>query len=516
MRKPVLTFLPYLALLSLTMVCSQSVSARESSAPPERGKIATELAARAQQITDVVLANHLDPPARQQMILGGIKALYQAAGLSFPFGLSRSVSEVCSTEQLTALLDKHWPRSSVLEASDLKDAFLEGLLASVPGGAHLVSANDRKVAEQLEGNRYVGIHIALGLDESEKRPVLSQVFEGGPADRAGAKSGDILEDVDGFDTKGAKLRDVVDRIRGEEGTDVTIKVRQPKAKASRTLKITRGQLPRASVEGIAKRSSGDWEVRISASDPIGYLRITEIMASTPHELRKLARQLENDDVHAVVLDLRGLGGSSVHPAVLLADCLLEGGTIGRVRTAQGETTYQADRDVLFRGWPLAVLVNAGTSGAGEWLAAAIQDNRRGILVGTPTAGALRSSHRRALPIHLRTDITSRVAIGDGSMSIELATGRLERGDGRLLSPTFPTEAANSEEGTMLGSADMPPRGSKPAEVKTGVRPDHEAKETAQMRLPRPGVRAERSQPSVSEDDAIRKACQLLRDAMKKA
>ena len=79
---------------------------------------------------------------------------------------------------------------------------LDGLLGSVSGGAELVSAKDRKVEEQLEGNRYVGIQIAVRMDKQEKLKSNRDVFEGGPADRAGAKKDDLIEQVDGVATKG--------------------------------------------------------------------------------------------------------------------------------------------------------------------------------------------------------------------------------------------------------------------------------------------------------------------------
>ncbi len=182
---------------------------------------------------------------------------------------------------------------------------------------------------------------------------------------------------------------VVDRLRGDEGTDVMVTLRQPNAAGTRTLKMTRAALPRTTVTGVQKRPAGGWDVRLNSTDPIGLLRITEITASTPHELRKLAQQLESEGVRAVVLDLRGLGGSSVHSAVLLADCLLDSGPIGRVWTPEREHTYQAEPDALFRGWPLAVLVDQATWGTAEWLAAALQDNHRAIVVGLPTASASR-------------------------------------------------------------------------------------------------------------------------------
>jgi carboxyl-terminal processing protease len=409
-------------------------------APVPVPAMAPDVARHVQEITDVVLENHVDPPARQQMILSGIKVLYRVAGVPVPPGLGRRVSAITTPEQLAAFLEEVWPRTTAkpIAANEIEEALLEGLLAVVPGRANLMTAKESKVAEQFAGNRYVGIHIALGMDDKAKQPMMHDVFPGGPADRAGVKKGDLLEEVDGVDTKGVKLRDVVERLRGEEGTEVTIKVRDPKETKSRTMTLTRGQLPRTTIEGVRKHTSGDWKLRLDVPDPIGYLKITEITASTPHELRKLARQMESEGIRALVLDLRGLGsgGTAVHPAVLLADSLLERGPIGRVRTTRGETTYQADADALFRGWPIAVLVDQTTSGTAEWLAAALQDNHRAVVVGSPTMGAHWVVTGGGPMEHAgpRTDaiVNSTIPVGDGHWSVSLTTGYLERGDGRPL------------------------------------------------------------------------------------
>jgi carboxyl-terminal processing protease len=296
-------------------------------------------------------------------------------------------------------------------------------------------------------------------------------MEGGPAERAGVKPGDLLEEVDGVDTKGIELREVVERLRGDEGTDVTIKVRSPKEAKARTLTITRGRISssrllNSTVEGVRKHDSGDWKVRLDVPDPIGYVKLNGIGASTSHELRKLARQMEDEGVRALVIDLRsvGAGGTAmgVHAAVLVADSLLERGTIGRVRTTRGETTYQADSDALFRGWPIAVLVDHNTSGTAEWIAAALQDTHRATIVGWPSRGA----HRAATALGLRMEsegpglyeatVKSAVSVGDGRWSVSMATGYLERGDGRPLA---------DRDGTMSAASPgrEPPKG--------GVQPD---------------------------------------------
>ena len=508
MKQTMQNTLTWFIILSVaTFLCLPAASADDASRAPSSTapKLPPNLAKRIGEITDAVLTHHIDPPARQQMILGGIKALYRASGGQVPAGLSRRVSALATPEQIAGLLAEAWPKTLAkpVSAQALDEAMLHGLLESVPGGAYVMSAKERKVAEQMEGNRYVGIQIALAMDDREKLARMAEIFEGGPAERAGAMANDLIEKVDGTATKGMTLREVVNRLRGDEGTSVTVMVRQPNAKESRTLKMTRATLPRTTVRGVRKRTSGGWDVRIDGPDAVGYLRIDDISASTPHELRNLARQLENEGASAVVLDLRHLTGSLVHPTVLLADSLLEHGSIGRVRTVEREMTYDADSDALFRGWPMAVLVGEFTRGTAEWLAAALQDNHRAILVGSPTRGAL-----DAPSAYVRSTVT----VGDGSLAINLVTGLLERADGRSLSwaPLVPP-SANSDE--------FRPRKGAAEHAKGGVKPDHATRENQNDKpgLPEMDFRRTGDEPVLSKDATLRKAVELLRrSAPKKA
>jgi carboxyl-terminal processing protease len=494
--------------LVIALIGSRSAFAAEP-APTPFPALPTDLAKRISEVTDAVLDHHINPPARQQMILGGIKALYRSAGLPLPYGLGRRVSAVQTPEQLASFLAEIWPRaagkSSQVDQIDV--TVLDGLLSEVSGGTRLISAKERKVAEQFHGNRYVGIQIALSMDEKEKLAAIHEVFEGGPADRAGVKKGDLVERVDDVDTRGMTLQAVVERIRGDDGTKVTLKVRQPNERNSRTLTMTRGQLPRATVQGVHKRQDGSWDVRLAGTDAIGYLRITQINASTPHELRKLASQLDNPGNWGLVLDLRGLGGTSVHESVLLADSLLAGGVIGRVQTAQRELTYQADSDALFRTATIAVLVDHNTDGTAEWLAAALQDNHRAIVVGTPTFSAANAG--------ARTDAWSIVTVGDGTWSIQLATGRLKRGDGRPIGGD-----------PRIGASGEPVRRASPAspdEIKTGVKPDHivGGNPTDARRLRPPGLAPSRrgdspnQEPNPASDEILREAVRLLHESIQK-
>jgi len=505
MKRLVLKTLTFLAACALAAI-AESAPVHEDGPAPARAssppKLPADLVKRVVEISDIVLEHHVDPPTRQQMVLAGVKGLYRAAGVPVPPGLSRRVSALASPEQLAAFVADIWPKSTAKPSTPqaLAEAMLGGLLGSIPGGAHLIPEKERVVMEQTEGNRYVGLHIALGRNDQENRPSIFQVIEGGPADRAGVKNDDVIERIDGVDTKGMAVRESVDRLRGQEGTAVTIQVRQPGATKERTYTITRGQHARSTVQGVRKRQGGEWDCRLDGTGPIGYLRISDIAASTPHDLRKLARQLESQGHCGIVLDLRGVGGSSVHPAVLLADTLLAGGVIGRVQTAQREVTYQADPDALFRNATIAVLVDQGTWGTAEWLAAALQDNHRALIVGAPTNGARGPMQG--------TGVRSRVTLRDGAGAIELVTGRLERGDGRPISGEL------SDAVPSIHLARLQPV--NPDKVNTGVKPDHVVggNRAPGTRIVPPGQEQRPAPaPGIANDEILKEAVRLLRQAL---
>jgi carboxyl-terminal processing protease len=503
-KRPVSQILTcFCSVLVIAVLNSPAAFADES--PPSSSaapKPPPELARRIDEITDAVLQHHIDPPARQQMILSAIKALYKASGEPVPPGLGRRVSGLTTPDQIASFLVEIWPKSQAqpITAKALEEAVLEGLLGDVSGEAELISEKDRVVMEQTEGNRYVGLHIALAMDDKEKRPKINEVIEGGPAERAGVKENDLIELIDGLDTKGMPLREAVDRLRGQEGTDVTIKVRQPTTTNSRSYTITRGQHARSTVQGVRKRSAGVWDCRLDASAAIAYLRINEITASTPHDLRKLAAQVERQGNQAIVIDLRSVGGMSIHPAVMLADTLLADGVIGRMQTAEREVTFRADSDALFRSLPIAVLVDQFTSGTAEWIVAALQDNHRAMIVGRPTFSAMTAIQGG---ISRRTDVRSKVSLGDGSGAIELITGRLERGDGRRISSD--PDAARP---VVADSARK--------EVTTGVKPDHivgNAGERPQGSIPSRPRRNPDQKVDTASDEVLDKAVRLLRQSL---
>src|SRR5436305_1390526 len=116
------------------------------------------LARRLWAVTDIILTRHVDPPARQEMLLAVLKTVHQTTGVATPVGLSRLVSEVTSDEQFAGLLHTAWPADHGDAESVERDA-LGALLGRVPGSPRVVRAEELKFLEVSGGNRYVGTGI---------------------------------------------------------------------------------------------------------------------------------------------------------------------------------------------------------------------------------------------------------------------------------------------------------------------------------------------------------------------
>src|SRR5262245_98279 len=321
------------------------------------------------------------------MLLAGFKALLAEGKAAEPAGLDRQVAGVRSAEQLADLLGKLWPAASA--TASLEKALLEGMFVRVPGRPTLVSPpppSEARIAGQISGNRYVGIGIQLAQDAKENLPRIVTPIRGGPAHRGGMRAGDRIVQVDGKDLAGVGLQKAIEWLRGEEGTSLTVVVRQPGG-APRTLKLTRTVVPFDDVYGFRRAGDG-WTFRVEAdgkTSPVGYLAVRSLRSSTLHELRRLEPKLRAEGARALVLDFRAAAGGSLSHVALVADGLLDGGLLWRTRDAHGETQeFTADRDCLFRDWPVVALVD-GTNDRGlSALMAALQDNGRAVLVGETT------------------------------------------------------------------------------------------------------------------------------------
>lgn len=373
---------------------------------------ADALARRAWTITEVILEKHVDPPARQQLFLGAVQALLRETGTAVPADLSRRISALATREQFGAFIEEFWPKAG--PTANLEAVVFQGLFARLPGGGAVLPPESLKITDQIAFNRYVGLGIQIAVNQAEHLPEIRTPIRGGPAHQGGIKPGDLIAEVDGKTTRGLPLRKVVDLLRGEEGSKVMLTLRRPGVKESHTLTMTRSVVPFENVLGYRRGTEKTWEYTVDPSARIAYAAVSSLTSSTLHELRRLERRLHAEGIRALVLDLRFNAGGLLQHSTLVADGLLDGGVLWRVRDGSGRVQeIRADRDCLFRDCSLVVLVGPHSGPGAAWVAAALQDNRRAVVVGA------------AAP--LIPYVRSSVTLPEGQGVIRLATGLLERG-----------------------------------------------------------------------------------------
>jgi carboxyl-terminal processing protease len=383
----------------------------------EVDEIAAESVRHPWALVELVEQNHVKPCPSEQLISAGLKRLYLETKTEAPADLLHRAAEVKTSAELDALIDAATASKTGPAQEKLKKAFVVGLLAAIPGGGHVMPAPDRKeqaVQEQISNNRYVGIGIALKVGEKNEPPVIMTAMLHGAARKAGMRAGDMIESVDGKETRGVALAQVVDWLRGAEGTPVTVTVRQPKATESRKYTMVRAKVPFEHVYGFRRTGEEDFDFHVDPQAPVAYVRIGSFVSSTLAELRQFERKLRGGNYRAVVLDLRGNPGGSLQHAALVAGALLDGNLMWttKQRGDQSGHEFRAEHECLFRDWPMVVLIDGHCGSATSLVAAALKDNGRARLVGEST--------------HMDGYIKSVMPLPGQTNSLLLATGRVER------------------------------------------------------------------------------------------
>ena len=273
------------------------------------------------------------------------------------------------TEQLSQLIQQNYYLP--VEEGNLMEGVYRGLFQGLkdPYSEYLTAEEYEELMIHTLGE-FEGIGVTITADENGNIIVVSTI-EGTPADLAGLKTGDIITMVDGEPYTGLELSKAAQAMRGEKGTQVTITY-------WRTGVMKEETLTRATIIGQSVYS------KILEED-IGYLRITQFEKNTAVDFEREFRGLQKQDVRGIVIDIRNNGGGIMDSGIAIADLLLGQGTITYLENQKGERTYY-NSDSSMVDTPYVLLVNEGTASTSEILAAAVQDNDGGQLVGAKTFG----------------------------------------------------------------------------------------------------------------------------------
>lgn len=287
-----------------------------------------------QSIIETILAEHVDPPTRQQMVLEVIRQLGTLHNKPISAELSLAVSDAGDQEHLYALFANEVKTIVGEEASRaVALSALNGISKWLEGGFALERQFNVIAEEQLSANRYVGIGVQTGMTNNGKSINFMKIFENGPAFDAGIRDNDILEAVDGKPIEGMSMAEAVQLIRGPAGTSVQLTVRTP-GDSTREFSLVRRVIPLKTLE----------VVEVHKEKRAILVRLDRISPSSLNELQKSVEQAELNasKVTTVVLDLRKTLVDDIHYFHLFADGLLDATTVCKVQTRKGIRTLKTE------------------------------------------------------------------------------------------------------------------------------------------------------------------------------
>jgi carboxyl-terminal processing protease len=267
--------------------------------------------------------------------------------------------------------------SYVRKVTDKKliESAINGMLQSLDPHSSYMNAESFKEMQVQTRGKFGGLGIEVTLEKGVVK-VVSPIDDT-PAAKAGLEAGDYITHIDGKPIIGQSLRDAVKKMRGPVGSKITIRVRRGDQKPF-DVTLTRAVITVKSV-------------RSKIFNNIGYLRITAFTEQTGVGVRRALTRFKEtmgDKWRGIVVDLRNNPGGLLNQAVEVCDAFLDKGEIvsTRGRDAQVSSRFNAKPGDMAQGIPMVVLVNGGSASASEIVAGALQDHRRGIILGTKSFG----------------------------------------------------------------------------------------------------------------------------------
>jgi len=253
---------------------------------------------------------------------------------------------------------------------------LHGMLRGLDPHSEFMEPEEYKDMRDDTSGQFGGLGIVISIRDG----ILTIVapMEDTPGYRAGLMAGDRIIEIDGESTEGISLPDAVHKLRGEPGTQVTIRIFRPRTQEIKEITITRAKIKVPSIKDVRMVEQG-----------IGYLRITQFNQPVGAALDRALDELRGQGLKALVIDLRNNPGGLLSSAVQVAQRFLPRGALIVTTEGRDNRVLQTFRSRGLRhlvNLPLTVLINGGSASASEIVAGALQDHRRAVLVGEKTFG----------------------------------------------------------------------------------------------------------------------------------
>ena len=265
-----------------------------------------------------------------------------------------------------------------LDANKVVTAGIDAMLNTLDPYTEYYPEERQKDLKQMLTGKYAGIGALIRYHQRLKRCVIEEPYEGMPAAEVGLKKGDIILQIDDSLMTDKSTSFVSSHLRGEPGTTFLLKIERPTTGKTMTFKITRQtiKMPEITWYGMLANQTG-------------YIALNTFTGEPAKQMRLAFVDLKKQGADKLILDLRGNGGGSLSECVDILNMWLPKGqkiveTRGKLKRANNE--YRTRLEPIDTVMPLVVLVNKETASASEITSGALQDLKRGVIIGTRTYG----------------------------------------------------------------------------------------------------------------------------------
>jgi len=278
-----------------------------------------------------------------------------------------------------------------IDEEQLAEGAIKGMLAELkdPYSVYM----DKKASEQFEQSLDATFQgIGAEVSEVDGKIVIVAPFKNSPAEKAGIRPNDQIVAVDGKEVAGLRVFEVVDKIRGKQGTKVKITILRSGSDKQVTFTITRDEIPLETIHSSIKEVNGK---------DIGYIEITQFSEKTAKDFKTALTNLEKQNVAGLILDVRGNPGGLLSSVEDILDTLLpKDKPYIQIQDRQGKTEKFYTTLAKKKQYPIVVLIDRGSASAAEILAAAMRDAGGYKLIGEDSFG--------------KGTVQQAVSLGDGS------------------------------------------------------------------------------------------------------
>lgn len=294
-------------------------------------------------------------------------------------GASTITSDALLNDEVVEKIDEIYSYMNIyyygeFDKEDIYNSIYSGVMESLedPYSVYYTPQEYEDMQVSTSGT-YYGIGAGVSQDVTTMEVTISKVYRGTPSEEAGLKNGDMILSVEGIEATSVEVSELVQYIRGEEGTTVHMVIYRPSTEETLEFDVERRHVELPSIEGEMLEGG------------IGYIQITEFQDKTDEQFQVMVKQLQTQGAKGLIIDVRANPGGLLSTVVNLLDQVLPEGLLVYVEDKYGNRDeYTSDATCL--DLPIVVLTDESSASASEIFAGAMKDYGYATLVGKTTYG----------------------------------------------------------------------------------------------------------------------------------